>query len=59
LLSVYRFYFNEVPVAILQFGEMMKKNSVWSGLSLDCSGGPPLHAGKDSVSLFFPQNQAI
>ena len=34
-----RFYFNEVPAAIPQISEMMKKNSVWNGLSLDCSGG--------------------
>ena len=34
-----RFYFNEVPIAIPQIGEMMKKNSVWSGLSLESSGG--------------------
>jgi hypothetical protein len=34
-----RFYFEPVPAAIPQIGEMMKKNSVWSGLSLESSGG--------------------
>jgi hypothetical protein len=34
-----RFYFQPVPAAIPQIGEMMKKNSVLSGLSSGCSGG--------------------
>ena len=34
-----RFYFQPVPAAIPQIGEMMKKNSVLSGLSSGCNGG--------------------
>ena len=34
-----RFHFNEVPAAIPQIGEMIKKNSVLSGLSSECRGG--------------------
>lgn len=34
-----RFYFQPVPAAIPQIGEMMKKNSVLNGLSSGCSGG--------------------